>query len=273
MTVESGTALSRSLELAVEGGSLYVEVAGEGPAILMLHGWSLDHRSFEPQVRSLADRCKVIVFDRRGFGRSSAPPDLTRELDDIDRILDALGIDSVHLVGVSQGGRIALRYASTRSHRVRSLTPQGAMVDGVPIADTGSDEIPLREYAALAMDGKLDELHRRWLAHPMLQTHAGGDLLATIVSDYEARDLLHQDSSALQYDADPLAALTSFEKPVLLVTGKEETQARKEHARRILRCAPMAREIIMPRSGHLANLEESDAFNAVLADFVDRAER
>ena len=70
----------------------------------------------------------MITYDRRGFGRSEAQPDLRLELDDIDHILDALGFESTHLLGMSQGGRIAIRYAVTRSERLRSMILQGAVI-------------------------------------------------------------------------------------------------------------------------------------------------
>lgn len=277
MTRTSPRAASGSRRVEAEGGSLYVECHGQGPPVLLVHGWSLDHRSFAPQIAALSDRFRVIAYDRRGFGRSSAPPDLHRELDDIDRILDALGIDSVHIVGVSQGGRVALRYAVTRGERLRSLVLQGTMVDGIAAADVGADRIPLDEYAGLARAGRLDELQSRWLAHPMMRLRGPGDeageLLADIVGDYEARDLVDFDPSSYEFDVDPLAAIASFDKPLLLVTGAGETAARKEHARQLVARAPMAREIIMPASGHLANLEESEAFNDALAAFIGDAER
>lgn len=260
-------------KLDVHGGELYVESRGRGAPILLVHGWTLDHRSFDPQSKALADRFRVITWDRRGFGQSGAPADLHRELDDIDRILDAFGLEDVHLLGVSQGGRIALRYAATRPGRVRSLVLQGAMIDGLPVADEGEDRIPLADYEALARAGHLDELRARWLAHPMVRLRSGGDaarqLLATIVGDYEARDLLESDASGYSFDTDPLEAMRHFNKPILLVTGAGETPARKEHARRLLEVAPLAREVLMPGSGHLANLEEPEVFNELVASFCE----
>jgi pimeloyl-ACP methyl ester carboxylesterase len=277
LTKKTATRAPAALSVAVDGGDLYVECRGSGPPLLLLHGWSLDHRSFAPQIDALAESLFVIVCDRRGFGRSLAPPDLRRELDDIDRILDTLGLDSAHLLGVSQGGRIALRYTVTRPHRVRSLVLQGAIVDGLAVQDAGSERIPLEDYAALAKRGRLDEIRARWLAHPMMALQ-GNDpgaaaLLADIVGDYEARDLIDLDPSSYRFPRDTLDGIAGFARPVLLITGAAETAARKEHARRLMESAPDCREIVMQKSGHLANLEESEAFNAAVAEFVTDAER
>lgn len=277
MTDAAATAERTSMRVAVDGGDLYVVLCGDGPPLLMIHGWSLDHRSFAPQLDALSASFRVIAFDRRGFGRSSAPPDLHRELDDLDRILDEFGLDSAHLLGVSQGGRIALRYTVTRPARVRSLILQGAMVDGLDVHDSGADRIPLDDYIALAKQGRLGELREQWLAHPMMSLGEGyeeaGKMLADIVGDYEARDLVDFDPASYRFDRAPLEAIAAFEKPVLLVTGAGETAARKEHARLLANAAPDCREIVMVHSGHLANLEQSEAFNAAVAAFVADAER
>ena len=110
---------SRSgLWVPVRDGRLYLEKTGEGPPLLMIHGWPLDHHIFDAQVAGLKNDLMILRYDRRGFGKSDAPPDLVREVDDIDALLDAMGIESAHVLGMSQGGRIALRYAVTRPARV-----------------------------------------------------------------------------------------------------------------------------------------------------------
>ena len=119
----------------VDGGRLFLRHEGEGVPLLLMHGWTLDQRMFQPQVPRLSERFHVISFDRRGFGRSDATPDLDLELDDLDRIADALSLDTLHLLGMSQGGRLAMRYAVTRPQRLRSLVLQGAVVDGLDIPD------------------------------------------------------------------------------------------------------------------------------------------
>ena len=65
--------------------------------------------------RHLADRFRLVAIDRRGFGRSTAPPDLNREVADLVAVRDALGLDRMVLVGMSQGGRVALHYRARPS--------------------------------------------------------------------------------------------------------------------------------------------------------------
>jgi len=255
----------------VDGGRLRLHTSGNGAPILLLHGWPLDHRIFEPQVRFLERSFRVTAFDRRGFGRSEAPPDLGRELDDIDRILEALGIRTVHLLGMSQGARIALRFAVTRPGSIRSLILQAPVIDGLVLDQPESERIPLEEFAALARAGRLDEVRRRWLAHPMMSLSPGQERLRRnieqIVDDYQGRDLLGYSPENLTFPYDVLAQLSRFEKPCLILTGGHDTAARREHARRLGESLPRAREVVFRESGHLCNLQEADAYNREVADF------
>jgi 3-oxoadipate enol-lactonase len=227
---------------------------------------------FGPQIESLAGEFRCIALDRRGFGRSTAQADMRREPDDIDRVLDELSLETAHLFGVSQGGRVALRYAATRPERLRSLLLQGAVVDGLDIDESPAERVPVAEFAALAADGRLDAVKTRWLAHPMMQLPAGHAaeeaLLRQLITDYEASDLMSFEPSHYAFDADILRALADSNLPVLLLTGAGETNARKAHAEAIGRAARNCREILFEESGHLPNLTETGAVNAVIREFL-----
>lgn len=255
----------------VDGGRLHVETAGRGAALLLLHGWSLDHRIFEPQIRSLQQILRVVAFDRRGFGRSEAPPDLRRELDDIDRILEALGLARAHLLGMSQGARIALRFAVTRPARIRSLVLQAPVIDGIALGESEGERIPIEEFAALARAGRMDEVRRRWLAHPMLALgaeHAGlRRRVEEIVADYEGKDLLDYSPARDAFPHDVLEELSHLDRACLILTGAHDTATRREHARRLLESMPCAREIVFTRGGHLSNLTEARAYNLQVSEF------
>jgi pimeloyl-ACP methyl ester carboxylesterase len=255
----------------VAGGRLYVETAGRGVPLLLLHGWSLDHRIFEPQIRYLERFFRVVAFDRRGFGRSEAPPDLRLELDDIDRVVEALGLGTLHLLGMSQGARIALRFAVTRPARLRSLIVQAPAVDGIDPGEAESERIPIDAFAVLARAGKMDEVRRRWLAHPMMALGAGHAearrRVEAIVADWQGKDLLDDAAARRLFPHDVLDALSRFGPPCLILTGAHETAARREHARRLLELLPRGREVVLEHSGHLGNLTEERVYNRSVAAF------
>lgn len=262
------------MRVDVAGGQLYVESAGSGSALLAVHGWPLDHRLFEPQVAALARLHRVVTFDRRGFGGSRAPPDLGLEVDDLVAIIEALGLGSVHLLGMSQGARIALRFAAIRPELVRSLLLQGAAIDGFAPAAPDAERIPLEEFARLARAGRIDEVRKQWLAHPMMVLDGNlareRALLDTMMDGYHGADLLAD--PATPFTVDVTAAIRNFHAPCLLLTGANETPARRAHARRLFELLPDCREVVFRKSGHLSNLSEPRSYNRHVAEFCAEAD-
>lgn len=262
----------------VESGDarLFAEVSGGGPPIVLLHGWPLDRRTFALQAPALSRYFTVISFDRRGFGKSQGSPDMRLELDDIDRILDSFADSPAHLLGMSQGARIALRYAITRPERLRSLILQGAVVDGLPVPECAEERTPIAEYAELARQNRLDEFRRLWLRHPMMTIGAEhGEALSLINSmleDYRGADLRDYAPEMYAFPVDVVGALPRIMLPTLILTGANETEARKAHARTLVRLMPDAREIILPKSGHLSNLTEAAIYNQAVIDFCLRVD-
>jgi pimeloyl-ACP methyl ester carboxylesterase len=113
-------------EVAVDGGHLPVCMAGEGLPLILLHGWTLDHRMWRPQVAGLAGEHFLVMPDRRGCGRATAPPDLAREAEDVIAIADTLGFERFALVGLSRGAVVALDVARRFGSRLTALVVSGA---------------------------------------------------------------------------------------------------------------------------------------------------
>jgi pimeloyl-ACP methyl ester carboxylesterase len=261
----------------VGDGRLSASVTGKGPPLLLVHGWAMDHRIFTPQTEVFGRSMRVITFDRRGFGKSEAPPALDKELDDIERLIDELANEPIHLLGMSQGGRLALRYAVTRPDRLRSLILQGAMVDGLSIEEDQDERIPLAAFIALVRRGKIDEVRRRWRRHPMMSIgDANGKnqaLIDAMLETYEGEDLRGDQAEHFRIGEDIYAALTKLDLPTLVLTGANDTAVRRRHATTLVERIPGAREIVFGHSGHLCNLTEADAYNQAVLNFVSEQTR
>ncbi len=256
---------------APDGTRLSVHVTGRGPTLLMLHGWTLDHRSFEAQL-PLARDYRLARFDRRGFGESKAAPDLGAEIGDIDAVIDALDTDCVHLLGVSQGARLAVRYAAARPGRLQSLIVQGVVLDDYTPEVDDDAPIPLAHYAELVSKGDMETMRREWLAHPMMSsdplTQAQRFELEAMVARYRGRDLLPAKGRREQVPA-TLDALRRLGVPTLIITGEFEGAARRDHAARLCGTLPDAREVILEGCGHLSNISRPDAYNELVRRFLD----
>ncbi len=110
---------------ADDGVRLYYEEAGSGAPIVFVHEFAGDHRSWEPQMRFFSRRYRCIAFNARGYPPSDVPPDVerfsqARARDDIVAILDHLGIDRAHIVGLSMGGFATLHVGLAYPQRARS---------------------------------------------------------------------------------------------------------------------------------------------------------
>lgn len=245
-----------------DDGTIPLAIAGGGPSLMLLHGWTLDHRMWQPQTAALGRHFRLVMPDRRGFGRSTAPPDLAHEAGDIARIADALGLDRFALAGISQGAGVALDFAIRFPDRLTALALVGTPLPGL-VAQP--DNVPREEYTALVRQGALAELRRRWAGHPLMQVGSaeGEELLAAILADYDGRDLLHP-SSLPEFSRDAIAAMPV---PLLAIAGGQETAWRIACARLLAETAPLGEFLSVPQAGHLANIAQPEAFNQALRDF------
>lgn len=252
-------------DVAVEGGALPVCMAGEEdrPALILLHGWTLDHRMWAPQIAGLAGEHFLVMPDRRGCGRATAPADLLREAEDVIAIADSLGLDRFALLGLSRGATVALDVACKFASRLTGLIVSGAPL---PALVPREEVIDLEHFRTLAATGELARLRGEWSRHPLMQTRSpeAAALVAMILADYDGRDLL---APANAPDV-PREALAMLAMPVLALTGAHDTAWRKACAEALGQVAPRAMHALVPQAGHIANADNPARFNALVAAFL-----
>src|SRR6185503_5727358 len=150
-------------------GELAVEVAGRGNPVLLVHGWGVDRRMWAHQAAAFRRYFTTITYDRRGSGQSTAPADHALELEDIDAILDELKLKTTGIVGMSHGGRVAMRYAITRPARVTGLVLQGAPLDDSPAPLAGDASVlPIARLTDLFRRGDRAGVARELSQHPLM---------------------------------------------------------------------------------------------------------
>lgn len=250
-------------EVAVAGGTLPIAMSGEGAPIILLHGWSLDHRMWTPQLAGLAQDFFCVAPDRRGHGRATAPPDIAQEAEDVIAIADFLGFDRFAVIGLSRGAVVALDVARKFGSRLTGLVVSGAPL---PALVERQEVIDLDRFHALAAVGDLATLRAEWARHPLMQTHSSeaSALMTKILADYDGRDLLVPSNAP----GLPREALAGLAMPVLAMTGEHDTPWRKACAAALAATAPHARLALLPDAGHLANADNPAAFNALIRDFL-----
>ena len=142
---------------------LYVKDYGQGKPVILIHGWPLSNEMWEYQIDALIENnCRVIAYDRRGFGKSSQPwdgYDYDTLADDLKAIIDQLELKEVTLVGFSMGGGEVVRYFSRHGGKgvskavlISSVTPFQLQTDSNP------NGVPQEKYDGMANKLKLTEL-------------------------------------------------------------------------------------------------------------------
>lgn len=232
---------------------------GSGPAIVLLHGWALDLEYWDQVAALLARNFTVMRFDRCGFGLSSGTPDIHRNVGDLESLLDAAQMQEALLTGMSQGARLAIHFALAHPARVRGL-----VLDGAPALDAES-ELPLGEYARQRDAHGIAAVRATILGHPLMQLATGAatarQQLAAIVARYPGKDL------GLAVRRAPAPQLGAIAAPTLILNGTLDSDARRAAGAALKSGIPACRRVELPDAGHLAALDDPQAYAQVVAEF------
>jgi pimeloyl-ACP methyl ester carboxylesterase len=267
----------------IDGVHLYYEVTGSGYPLLFAHEFAGDYRSWEPQVRYFARRYQVITYNARGYPPSDVPEDVNaysqeQAARDIIGLLRQLNIAQAHLVGLSMGGYAVLHvglshpsvarslvvagcgYGSVANERERFQQDSGKIAERlqregmVPVAD-----VYARGPTRVQFEDKDPRGWREFAAQ--LAGHSAIGSALTLLGVQGRRPSVY----ALE------AQMRQLRVPTLIVTGDEDEPC-LEPGLFMKRTIPTAGLVVMPKSGHTINIEEPDAFNHILSDFLTTVE-
>lgn len=257
------------LHVGVNGLSVAYQRAGDGPALVLLHGFTHDSRAWRPQLESLADQFTVIAWDAPGAGQSSDPPEtfgIGDWADGLAAFLDAVGVYAAHIIGLSWGGLLAQEFYRRHAARVLSLV----------LADTyagwkGSlpEPIPEERLAACLRDASLPpaEFVPRYLPgmfSPSPRPEVRAEL-GRIMSDFHPLGFRLMATALARADTREL--LPTIRVPTLLIWGDADARSPMTVAHQLHDAIPGARLAVIARAGHVSNLEEPVRFDADVRDF------
>lgn len=267
-----------------QGVDLYYEETGAGHPIIWMHEFGADYRTWERQVRRFSRDYRCVTYNARGYPPSAVPADeaaysYESQRDDVVRLLDALGVDRAHLVGLSMGAYTGLQVALAYPDRVRSLVfSSGGSGASERLRETFQQQtfeaadLMIREgmeasATALALGPTRVQLFNK--------DPRGWEEFRGYMAEHSAR------GSALTLRGVQAArpALSTFEDrlreldtPVLLTVGDEDEPVIEANLY-LKRVLPRAGLWISPKTGHGMNLEEPDEYNNQLAQFLSAVER
>jgi 2-succinyl-6-hydroxy-2,4-cyclohexadiene-1-carboxylate synthase len=253
--------------------ALHVERRGSGPSLVLSHGFGGSARNFRPQVRALSTTHEVVVYDTRGHARSPAPLDPAeyREAElvgDLLRMLESARPPAI-LGGLSLGAYTALRAALAAPERTRGL-----VLASFPSSEQETARNPwaLGFADAIEQEGleragerfvwgersRFDDKARDFIRRGLLEhaPHALVAILRNVLAHIPRPDELGSELSRLDL-------------PVLVVVGSEDTPALGP-CERLAALLPRAELVVVPGAGHVVNLAAPEAFNRLLASFVQK---
>jgi pimeloyl-ACP methyl ester carboxylesterase len=266
-----------------DGVRLYCEETGSGEPVLFVHEFAGDCRSWEAQLRYFGRFYRAIAYNARGYPPSDVPADVAhysqgRAADDIAAVLAGLGLPRAHVVGLSMGGFATLHFGLRHADKARSLVIAGCGY-GAPPEHRAAFEAESEAVAGRIEREGWPEVAKGYAAGPSRvqfqnKDQRGWQEFADHLAAHDAR------GSALtlrgvQMRRPSLWSLTEemerITAPTLIITGDEDEGCllpgllMKRHI-------PTAGLVVMPRAGHLVNLEDPDFFNRTLLEFFHAAE-
>ncbi|MGH7024238.1 MAG: alpha/beta fold hydrolase [Caulobacteraceae bacterium] len=243
-----------------DGVAIHYEVTGEGPALLLTHGYSATGEMWRGQVEAFSRHYRLIRWDMRGHGRSDYPEDLAAYSEevtvaDMAALLEEVGAERAIVGGLSLGGYMSLAFHLAHPERVRALL----------IIDTGPGY-------------RNDEAREGWNRNALrtAERYEGEGLARLAAGSPEMRQSQHRDAVGLaraargmltQKDARVISSLPTIAVPSLVVVGANDTPflaASDYMAGKI----PGARKVVIEGAGHAANIDQPEAFNAAILAFL-----
>ncbi len=257
------------MHIVANGIRIHYTVEGAGPWLVMSHSLGCNLSSWAHEAQALAGRFRVLRFDTRGHGDTDAPAaayTLDQLADDLQALLDALGIDRCHFMGLSMGGMIGMTHALRHPGRFdRLLLCNTSSRIGPEAAPIWKQRI--ETVGAGGMEPIIVPTLSRWFTEPFRT--ARPDVMATVAAMIRSTPPAGYIGCCHAIPAIDLTdRLGGIGSPTLVIAGDQDVGTPVEMARAIQLGIPGARLAVLPRASHLSNLEHPGPFGRLLADFL-----
>ncbi|MFN2250324.1 MAG: alpha/beta fold hydrolase [Anaerolineae bacterium] len=244
---------------------------GNRPPLLLVHGFPLDHEVWQAQIGAFEDQRRVIAPDLVGFGASSPEgrSSLDRHADDLAALLDDRGIERAVVVGLSMGGYVALSMWRQHPSRMAGL---------VLVASRAGGDVEANRAARYQMSIAVKDKGVGPIADALLPRMLSED--AAPETREALREMMHRQPAdgvvaalrAMAARPDSGPDLPTVDVPTLIVTGDEDAIISVASSEAMAAAIPNAELKVVPGAGHIVNMEEPGAFNALLRSFLERVD-
>jgi 3-oxoadipate enol-lactonase len=256
------------------GTSYLLDGPADAPVITFSHALAASSAMWSAQAAASSARYRVLRYDIRGHGESETTPGpytLEQLADDVYALLGTLGIERTHFVGLSMGGMIAQHLALAHPEALSSLVLCDTAPRMPPEGRLMWDE-RINETEEGGMEPSVTSAPLRWFTAPFLERHPEVvERVQAMIATTDARGFINC-ARAIQ-EMDLLDRLPEIRVPTLVIVGDQDPGSPVFVAEAIRKRIPGAKLVVLEPASHLSNLEQPEAFNQALSDFLSEVER
>ena len=260
------------MKVSANGIDINYAIEGKGPWLTLSHSLACNLHMWDEEAKRLSRRYKVLRYDTRGHGASGATAGAyTLDLlaDDLHGLLRALGVQSTHFVGLSMGGMIGQTFALKYPGMLKSL----ALCDTTsryPAEAAGLWAERIKTVQTQGMEPLVAPTLARWFTEPFRKARPDVvDKVAAMIRTTPAPGYIGCSHAIPKINLS--ARLKEIRCPAVVIVGKDDPGTPVAMAEEIHQALPDSKLVIIPSAAHLSNLEQPDAFNQALGEFLDRA--
>jgi 3-oxoadipate enol-lactonase len=259
----------------VGGTRVAYEVEGVGPWLTLVHGLTQDRRVWSAQQALLAAQFRLVALDLRGHGASDAPGEGYGPVEyaaDVLAVLDDLGVAATHYWGTHTGAGVGLLLAVEHPERIASLTLEGAVIPGVPVAAV---EAELARIQRVLAEHGLDAARAAWFDESPFFAAMRADPLRCRAAEHRAVVLEFSGAPWRGGGAAPpdvAGRLGNLRQPLLIINGTDDLPEFHDTAARLAREVRGARRYVIPDTGAFPLWEHPEAVTPVVASFLNEVD-
>ncbi len=244
---------------------------GQGTPLILIHAFPMNQTMWDEQVPALSRVSRVITLDLRGFGGSDVPPGpfwMALMASDVRGLMSRLGIDAAVLLGLSMGGYVAMSFYRNFPDAVRGLVLADTRVVAV---NPEGRERRLKSAEKAEREGTesiVDEMVQVLLSQAAIDTRP--DVVGRVrrIALQNRAEGLGAAQRGMAARIDSSKALVTADCPALVIVGSEDKLSTPEETRGWQERMPHSRLAVIKGAGHLSNIEQPEAFNTVVGEFI-----
>ncbi len=257
-------------QIEIEGFRIAYQRAGEGPLLVLLHGFFGDSRVWRWQLQELSDEFTVVAWDGPGCGQSTDPPEAFRMPDYADCLagfVQGLDLGRPHVLGLSFGGALALEFYRRHPTVPRTLVAASAYAGWAGSLPGEVVEQRLQQTIP-DLDLPPDHVVAKYIPGLLTQSAPSAlfDEVAAIMLDFHPAGMKAMTRALAE--ADLRDVLPRIDVPTLLLYGDKDVRSPLKVAQDLHARIPRSRLVVIPGVGHLNNVEAADRFNAEVRTFL-----